>query len=74
MLEAQARWNASGRNDGFVLPGFAESMARVVSRVGIDHAKALWALSQAGLDYVRAATATQACRASTPFWAGSRFP
>ena len=46
-------WNASGRNDGFVLPGFAESMDRVVSRVGIDHAKALWALSEGGLEYVR---------------------
>ena len=54
VLEAQRlAWNASGRNDGFVLPGFAESMHRVVGRVGIDHAKALWTLSQAGLDYVR---------------------
>src|SRR5438093_6102813 len=35
-------WNASGRNDGFVLPGFAESMDRIVARVGLDHAKALW--------------------------------
>jgi gamma-glutamylputrescine oxidase len=45
-------WNASGRNDGFVLPGFAESMDKVVSRVGLDHAKALWALSEMGLKYV----------------------
>src|SRR5512132_4001996 len=45
-------WNASGRNDGFVLPGFAESMDRVVSRVGLEHAKALWALSEMGLRYV----------------------
>jgi gamma-glutamylputrescine oxidase len=45
-------WNASGRNDGFVLPGFAESMDRVVARVGLDHAKALWALSEMGLQYV----------------------
>jgi gamma-glutamylputrescine oxidase len=45
-------WNASGRNDGFVLPGFAESMDRVVNRVGLDHAKALWALSEMGLKYV----------------------
>src|SRR5262249_342409 len=44
--------NASGRNDGFVLPGFAESMDRVISRVGLDHAKALWALSEMGLKYV----------------------
>src|SRR6185295_18451006 len=45
--------NASGRNDGFVLPGFAESMERVISRVGIEHAKALWDLSEMGLRYVR---------------------
>src|SRR5262252_9510239 len=53
VLEARRlAWNASGRNDGFVLPGFAESMDRVVSRVGLDHAKALWALSEMGLQYV----------------------
>jgi gamma-glutamylputrescine oxidase len=45
--------NASGRNHGFVLPGFAESMERVVSRVGMEHAKALWDLSEMGLRYVR---------------------
>ncbi len=50
-------WNASGRNDGFVLPGFAESMDTIVSRVGMDHAKALWALSEMGLKYVRSAIA-----------------
>ncbi len=54
VLEArQVAWNASGRNTGFVLPGFAESMDAVVRRVGLDHAKALWALSETGLDYVR---------------------
>lgn len=46
-------WNASGRNCGFVLPGFAVAMDHVVERVGLDHAKALWSLSEAGLDYVR---------------------
>jgi gamma-glutamylputrescine oxidase len=45
-------WSASGRNDGFVLPGFAASMDRLISRVGLDHAKALWALSAMGRDYV----------------------
>ena len=50
-------WNASGRNDGFVLPGFAEPMERVVARVGIHHAKALWALSEMGVEYVRTAIA-----------------
>src|SRR5262245_9256810 len=46
-------WNASGRNCGFVLPGFAVAMDQVVSRVGLDHAKALWSLSENGLNYVR---------------------
>ncbi|MCC6888556.1 MAG: FAD-binding oxidoreductase [Hyphomicrobiales bacterium] len=46
---------ASGRNMGFVLPGFACDMEDVVKRVGLDDARALWALAQAGLDYVRAA-------------------
>jgi gamma-glutamylputrescine oxidase len=50
-------WNASGRNDGFVLPGFAESMDKIVARVGLNHAKALWALSEMGLEYVRSAIA-----------------
>jgi gamma-glutamylputrescine oxidase len=50
-------WNASGRNDGFVLPGFAESMDRVVARVGINQAKALWQLSEMGLGYVRSTIA-----------------
>jgi gamma-glutamylputrescine oxidase len=58
LLEARRlAWNASGRNDGFVLPGFAESMDKVVSRVGLDHAKALWALSDMGLKYVRSTIA-----------------
>ena len=35
VLEQQRiAWNASGRNDGFVLPGFAESPDRIVSRAG----------------------------------------
>jgi gamma-glutamylputrescine oxidase len=46
-------WGASGRNTGFVLPGFACDMDKVVKRVGIDDAKALWVLSEAGLNYVR---------------------
>jgi gamma-glutamylputrescine oxidase len=50
-------WSASGRNDGFVLPGFAAPMDQVVSRVGLEHAKALWALSEMGLRYVRSTIA-----------------
>jgi gamma-glutamylputrescine oxidase len=54
VLEAKrVAWNASGRNCGFVLPGFAQSMDRVVERVGLEHARELWNLSEAGLEYVR---------------------
>jgi gamma-glutamylputrescine oxidase len=54
LLEARRiAWNASGRNCGFVIPGFAETMDNVVRRVGLDHAKSLWALSEAGVEYVR---------------------
>jgi len=48
-------WNASGRNTGFVLPGFAADPEALVRRVGRDHARALWALSEAGAEYVRTA-------------------
>lgn len=44
---------ASGRNTGFVLPGFSEGIDDMVERIGLDHAKQLWALSEQGLDYVR---------------------
>ena len=44
---------ASGRNTGFVLPGFAEDVSDMIERVGLDHTKQLWALSEQGLAYVR---------------------
>ncbi|MBS0247003.1 MAG: FAD-binding oxidoreductase [Proteobacteria bacterium] len=44
---------ASGRNTGFVLPGFSESIDNMVERIGVDHTKELWALSEQGVDYVR---------------------
>ena len=46
-------WAASGRNTGFVLPGFGAHIDDIIERVGLDHAKQLWALSEQGLDYVR---------------------
>ena len=48
-------WNASGRNAGLVAPGFAERLETIVERVGLRRAKELWALSSAGVEYVRAA-------------------
>src|SRR5262249_45956233 len=46
-------WSASGRNCGFVLPGYASAIDRIVERVGLDQAKALWKLSEEGVAYVR---------------------
>jgi glycine/D-amino acid oxidase-like deaminating enzyme len=45
--------SASGRNTGFVLPGFAAAPNDLIARVGFERTKELWALSEAGLDYVR---------------------
>jgi gamma-glutamylputrescine oxidase len=50
---ASVAWAASGRNMGFVLPGFSEDIDGIIERIGLDHAKQLWALSEQGLDYVR---------------------
>jgi glycine/D-amino acid oxidase-like deaminating enzyme len=44
---------ASGRNTGFVLPGFGADADKLIARVGFERAKDLWSLAQAGLDYVR---------------------
>lgn len=54
VLEARrVAWSASGRNLGFVLPGFSQGIEEIVERCGIDHARSLWALSLAGVEYVR---------------------
>jgi glycine/D-amino acid oxidase-like deaminating enzyme len=54
VLEARRiAWNASGRNTGFVLPGFAQPAERIIARVGRERARALWALSLEGVEYVR---------------------
>jgi gamma-glutamylputrescine oxidase len=54
VLEAHSvAWNASGRNTGFVLPGYAASPKALVSRIGFDDTRKLWALSEAGAEYVR---------------------
>jgi glycine/D-amino acid oxidase-like deaminating enzyme len=56
VLEAnRVAWNASGRNTGFVIPGFAQGIDAIVRRVGLAPAKQLWDLSDAGVEYVRAA-------------------
>jgi glycine/D-amino acid oxidase-like deaminating enzyme len=58
VLEAQrVAAGASGRNGGFVSPGFAERIDAIVDRVGLPRARELWALSEAGVEYVRRAAA-----------------
>jgi glycine/D-amino acid oxidase-like deaminating enzyme len=54
LLEARrVAWSASGRNLGFVLPGFSQDIEKIIARVGIDHARQLWALSEEGVEQVR---------------------
>ena len=57
---------ASGRNTGFVLPGFAADANKLVGRVGFERTRSLWALSQAGVDYVRDTIAAEGAIATDP--------
>lgn len=58
VLEAQrVAWSASGRQGGVVLPGFDQSVEKIIDRVGLAHARELWSLSERGVDYVRRASA-----------------
>jgi gamma-glutamylputrescine oxidase len=67
LLEAQRlAWNASGRNDGFVLPGFHEHIGEIIARVGLDHAKSLWKLSEMGVEYIRETLAETAMPGVAP--------
>ncbi len=49
--------NASGRNSGFVSPGYAARTDKILERIGLPATRALWDLSQAGVEYVRDAIA-----------------
>src|SRR3954464_4141222 len=54
VLEAgEVAGGASGRNAGFVSPGFAERIDAIVARVGLRRAQALWGLSVGGAEYIR---------------------
>jgi glycine/D-amino acid oxidase-like deaminating enzyme len=48
-------WGASGRNGGFVGAGFAARSAALIDKLGLDHARKLYAQSQRGVEIVRAA-------------------
>jgi len=45
-------WGASGRNGGFVSPGYACSQTKIARKVGTDQAKTLYRLSIEGVDIV----------------------
>jgi gamma-glutamylputrescine oxidase len=51
--ESRSAAHASGRNTGFVLPGFGADADKLIERIGFERTKDLWSLAQAGLDYVR---------------------
>jgi gamma-glutamylputrescine oxidase len=46
-------WNASGRNSGHVLPGYSAQIEKIIERIGLPAAKALWGLSLSGVYHVR---------------------
>jgi gamma-glutamylputrescine oxidase len=48
-------WGASGRNGGFVGAGFAARSSALIDRLGLDHARRLYAQSQRGVAIVRTA-------------------
>ena len=50
-------WGASGRNGGFVGPGFAQRSGALIDRLGLDHARQLYAQSRRGVAIVREAIA-----------------
>lgn len=50
-------WGASGRNGGFVSPGYAQDSSLLLRQLGRDAARALYAHSQAGVRLVEATIA-----------------
>lgn len=48
-------WGASGRNGGFVGPGYALRTAALIERLGIEHARRLYDQSKRGVAIVREA-------------------
>ncbi len=46
-------WGASGRNGGFVGPGYAQRSGALIDRLGLDRARQLYAQSQRGVAIVR---------------------
>lgn len=47
-------WNASAHHLGTVMPGYGVAIDDLIARLGVDHTRELWKLSQQGADHVRA--------------------
>jgi glycine/D-amino acid oxidase-like deaminating enzyme len=47
-------WNASGHQLGTVMPGYGLPIADLISRIGFEDTRELWALSREGAEFVRA--------------------
>jgi glycine/D-amino acid oxidase-like deaminating enzyme len=66
VLEARrVAWNASGCNSGVVLPGFSAPVEKIIERIGLPAATALWKLSQSGVQYIRDTIAETAAAETT---------
>ena len=50
---ARIAWNASGRNSGHVMAGYPVAIEKIVERIGLPAAQALWKLSEDGVRCVR---------------------
>ena len=67
VLEAErVAWGASGRNGGFVSPGYSASHATIARAVGEDHAKALHRLSIVGVRVIAENIATLGITGAEP--------
>src|SRR5690606_2254263 len=54
LLEAErVAWGASGRNGGFVSPGYATSLAAIERQTGREQADELYRLTMEGVEIVR---------------------
>ena len=67
-------WGASGRNGGFVGPGYALRTGALIERLGEDHARQLYAQSQRGVEIVRASLKEMGRPDVVMGWAASRSP
>jgi len=63
LLEARhIGWGASGRSGGQVIAGFARDLEQMAALVGVDEARALWAMSLEGVQLVKSLITRHAIR------------